>query len=144
MSTRKLILLALACGLAILLAGGIKLFQVAGNQPQVAVLALGSATQIGDATVTVHRVDLAADLVLVDVELGGLDGVDAAAGWVMLADGERREPVALPSGRGVPCSVTIGDEPVRCTVAFASADRVQAVAYARGGEQRQWSPVGAR
>ncbi|MFM2047330.1 MAG: hypothetical protein RL383_1407, partial [Actinomycetota bacterium] len=31
MSTRKLILAALVCGLAIVLAGGVKLFQVAGE-----------------------------------------------------------------------------------------------------------------
>jgi hypothetical protein len=140
MSTRKLILLALACGLAILIAGGVKLLQVAGEEPTVAVLTLGSPARVGDVTAIVHAIDQQTEAVLVDVELGGVAGVDPAAGWIMLADGDRREPIGLPEGLGRPCAATPANGTERCTVAFPAADRVQAVAYARGGEQRQWSP----
>lgn len=135
MSTRKLILLALLCGLAILVAGGVKLLQVAGDEPTVAVLAPGSAARVGDVVATVHGIERVDQVVLVDVELAGWVGGDPTSGWIMLADGERREPVTLPPGVGVGC---VDASNVRCTVAFPVAERVQAVAYARGGEQRQW------
>ena len=42
MSTRKLVLTALVCGIAIILAGGFKLLQVATDAPRVEVLAWGT------------------------------------------------------------------------------------------------------
>lgn len=136
MSTRRLILLALACGIAILVAGGVKLLQVAGDQPRVTVLALGERAQVGDVTAAVLAVRTTAEALLVDVEVGGLGGVDPGAGWVVLADGQRREAM----DGATQCPVAVDDQPVACTVTFPPADRVQAVAYARGGEQRQWAP----
>lgn len=137
MSTRKLILLALACGLAILLAGGIKLFQVARDPAEVEVLALGENAEVGDMEVTVLDVIVRPDATLVDVEMVGVDGDDAAEGWRLLADGSVREPVdANPGDACPPTSVT---EPVRCTVAFAAVESTPIVAYVRAGEQRQWA-----
>ena len=53
MSTRKLILTALLCGLAILVAGGVKLFQVASDEKRVEVLSFGDEATLGDMTVSV-------------------------------------------------------------------------------------------
>lgn len=133
MSTRRLILLALVCGLAILLAGGIKLFQVADEDLSVEVLALGQSARVGDMDVTVTRVERRGDATVVAVELGGVEAPEGAAGWVMLGDGERHEPTGT-------CGAVPAQGSTRCELAFADVDRVQAVAYARGGEQRQWRP----
>ena len=133
MSTRRLILLALVCGLAILLAGGIKLFQVADEDLSVEVLALGQSARVGDMDVTVTRVERRGDATVVAVELGGVETPEGSAGWVMLGDGERHEPTTA-------CGVVPAQGSTRCELTFAEVERVQAVAYARGGEQRQWRP----
>lgn len=142
MSTRKLILLALACSLAILLAGGVKLVQLVSEEPRVELLSVGSSAQVGDMTVTVHGIESTASVTLVDVELVGVDEAAVAEGWTLLAEGSPRAPVELPEGVGVPCPPTAVDVAVRCTVAFEVAERVQAVAYRRGEQQRQWLPPG--
>lgn len=142
MSTRKLILLALVCGLAILLAGGVKLFQIVADEPRVELLRLGQAAEVGDMTVTVYAIHDGGEVTLVDVELVGVDGAVVAEGWTLLAEGTPRAPVELPDGVGVACPATDTDRPVRCTVAFDAAERVQAVAYRRGDQQRQWVTPG--
>ena len=53
MKTRNLIILSICCGLIILLAGGLKLFQVATDRAEVPVNELGTSATIGDMTATV-------------------------------------------------------------------------------------------
>ena len=133
MSTRKLILLALVCGLVILLAGGIKLVQVATDDAEVTVLAVGDEARVGDMVVRVVAVSLTPTGTGVNVELSGVAVDDAATGWIMLGDGERQEPTNR-------CAPVTGDSVVQCGLMFPAVERVQAIAYARGGEQRQWRP----
>lgn len=133
MSTRKLILLALVCGLVILLAGGVKLLQVATDEAEVTVLALREQAQVGDMTVRVDDVQRTASATVVQVALQGVAVDEASVGWIMLGDGERREPTSV-------CGPVVVGATVECELEFPPADRVQAIAYARGGEQRQWRP----
>jgi hypothetical protein len=58
---------------------------------------------------------------------------EASLGWIMLGDGERREPTSR-------CGPVVNANAVVCRLEFEPVDRVQAIAYARGGEQRQWRP----
>ncbi|MFM9131157.1 MAG: hypothetical protein ACKORY_00245 [Actinomycetota bacterium] len=51
MSTRRLILTALLCGIAIVVAGGIKLLQVANEDAEIVVLALGTSSTLGDSDI---------------------------------------------------------------------------------------------
>ena len=53
MKTRTLLLLALGCGLAILLAGGVLLVQLAGQDDPEPPVALGVEVSVGDMRVTV-------------------------------------------------------------------------------------------
>ena len=53
MKTRTLLLLSVAMALAILLAGGVFLVQLANEQAAVEPTDLGQATDVGDVTVTV-------------------------------------------------------------------------------------------
>ena len=150
MRTRTLLLLAAACGLVILLAGGLKLFQVATDPDEVEALAWGRETVIGDMTVAVDAIDAGStgddtlddtlDITVVTVRLGGVAGADALAGWRLWADGATpRRP--LESDERTTCDTL--DVPAvgtaSCDIAFESVATVQGVIYVRAGEQRQWS-----
>ena len=148
MSTRKLILTALVCGLAILIAGGVKLIQVANDEVAVEVLAFGDEATLGDMTVSVLDVERRPDATLVTVTMTGVDLTSGAAdGWRLLADGRVQEP-ASENGR-VQESASVSDTdgctavragaPTRCTVRFDAVESAATVAYVRAGEQRQWA-----
>ena len=147
MSTRKLILTALVCGLAILLAGGIKLVQVANDEKRVEVLGLGAEATLGDMTVSVVSIDRAADATLVTVSMIGVKLAEgASSGWRMLADGRVSEPLGVSSttgkqssGAGNDCEAVAVDTKTRCVVRFAAAESAPTIAYLRAGEQRQWA-----
>jgi hypothetical protein len=148
MSTRKLILTALVCGLAILIAGGVKLIQVASDEVAVEVLAFGDEATLGDMTVSVLDVEQRADATLVTVTMTGVDLTSGAAdGWRLLADGRVREPAIENSRVQEPASVSDTDgctavragAPTRCTVRFDAVESAATVAYVRAGEQRQWA-----
>lgn len=138
MSTRKLILTALLCGLAILIAGGIKLIQVANDEAEVEVLALGDVATLGDMTVSVLDIDRRAEATFVTVTMTGVDLTSGAAdGWRLLADGRVQVPDADSEGNG--CTTVDAASVTRCTVQFDRAESAPTVAYVRAGEQRQWA-----
>ena len=148
MSTRKLILTALLCGLAILIAGGVKLIQVANDETEVQVLALGDEATLGDMTVSVLEIDRRPDATLVTVTMTGVDLAEGAAdGWRLLGDGRVQEPAnengrvqePLATSTANGCTTVMADSPTRCTVQFDPAESAPTVAYVRAGEQRQWA-----
>lgn len=143
MSTRKLIITAFLCGMAILLAGGLKLFLTATDLVEAEVLPLGTSATLGDMTVRVDSLVESAGLTVVTVTMSGVEGADATAGWRLLAGGKVHEPVALvdgPDGSATPCTTTTAANDRPCAVAFEVADGSPTVAYIRAGGQRQWAP----
>ena len=139
MSTRKLILLALICGVLILFAGSAKLFQTSQKPVEVQLLALGDSVTLGDMTVSVTALRDTADRTLVDVTMGGVAEAQAMDGWMMLASGEVSDPVMLPVGAGTECTLTKLAETLTCTIAFPVSEGTRTIAYVRAGEQRQWA-----
>ena len=139
MSTRKLILWALICGVVILIAGTAKLFQTSQKPVEVQLLALGDSVTLGDMTVRVTALRDTADRTLVDVTMVGVAEAQAMDGWKMLAAGEVSDPVMLPVGAGTECTLTKLAETLTCTVAFPVSEGTRTVAYIRAGEQRQWA-----
>jgi hypothetical protein len=139
MSTRKLILWALICGVVILIAGTAKLFQTTQKPVEVQLLALGDSVTLGDMTVSVTALRDTADRTLVDVTMVGVAEAQAMDGWKMLAAGEVSDPVMLPVGAGTECTLTKLAETLTCTVAFPVSEGTRTVAYIRAGEQRQWA-----
>lgn len=138
MSTRKLILTALVCGLAIMLAGGLKLFQVATDDVQAVVYDLGVEQTLGDMRVTVQNVEQTDSGTLVSVRMRGVDGADGFEGWKLLADGKLLDPEVTPDTE--PC-VTAVSQYVECTVPFAtSVGSSVTIAYQRADLQSQWAP----
>ena len=137
MSTRKLILTALVCGLVIMFAGGFKLLQIVGDESEVSFLAVGESATLGDMTVSVEAIDQGADATSVTVSIGGVDGGDALEGWRLVSGGEALAPTGAP-GEGGCGTTTVA--PVRCTIAFPASTGSVTVAYLRAGLRSQWAP----
>lgn len=137
MKTRTLLLLSVGTALAILLAGGVLLFQLSGQQDTIEPSQVGQATTVGDLTITVVGAQESGGLFGVDVELGGVeDGVDS----IRLVTGDGRlQPVTIPSeGR---CT-EITTETQRCRLDFgldgvSSSNRTLIVR--RGDAQANWN-----
>lgn len=147
MSTRKLILTALVCGIAIVLAGGVKLFQVAKETTKVTVLGFGERSTLGDMTVSVLGVATQPDRTVVTVLMSGVDGTDATEGWRMLAGGKVTEPMTEPmakpwTGTDAPACSTTTVAGGKCSLVFGPSAGTVTVAYLRAGNQSQWSNAG--
>ena len=139
MSTRKLIMWALFCGVLILGAGVFKLWQTTGDGAQVQFLQLGDSAVLGDMTVSVNALSKNATQTLIEVSMQGVEGADALAGWRMLVGGVISEAQPLTEGSGTPCSTTKLAEPTICTVAFPVSEGTPTIAYIRAGQQDQWA-----
>ena len=139
MSTRKLILWALICGVVILIAGTAKLFQTSQKPVEVQLLALGDSVTLGDMTVKVTALRDTADRTLVDVTMVGVTEAQAMDGWKLVASGKVSNPVLLPVGEGTECTLTKLTEILACTVAFPVSEGTRTIAYTRAGEIRQWA-----
>ncbi len=146
MKTRTLIALAVGCGVAILVAGGVFLWRVIANRDELTVpeiRAPGQSQQVGPVTATVAGSSLVDTLVVVRVHLQSSQAfADAGRGWSLVVTGDTtaRAPVPVPAGEGAACD----GQPVQpgvgidCTLAFPAGDGDRYVAFAVGGTQRQW------
>ena len=139
MSTRKLILTALLCGVLIIGAGGFKLYQTVRDGNEASLLSLGESVRLGEMTVRVDGVEVNSERTLVQVSLVGVEGANAQEGWKLLSGGEISEPVSLPAGSGTVCTATSQTIETVCTIAFPVSKGTRTVAYVRAGEQRQWA-----
>jgi hypothetical protein len=102
-STRRLILLALACGLAILVAGSIQLVRISRNEPTVEVGRIGTSATIGGVAVTLvgqPESDRVVVRLAVADDRDALD--DAAAPWAVRGGAERFPPVQQGFADGPP------------------------------------------
>ena len=140
MRTRTLLLLAVSCGLAILLAGGIQLFRLANQDKPAAPLTVGSTGTAGDAAVTVEQVANEADTLVVTVRVEGVDDPAGVAGFSLVAPNKRLSPVA---GAADACGAfTVAA--VTCTLTFptnglAGSDRQ--LLLIRAEDQVRWNLV---
>ena len=147
MSTRKLIAVALLCGLAILVAGGIQLFRISDrSQRTVDVLEQGQTATVGDVSVTVEGSARTANDIWATVQLsapssggGSAGAVDVARGFSLLIGGKLESPTtAEPAPGRCPATVAAADLPLRCEVHFAAHDGTATLSFSRGDEQRLW------
>jgi len=141
MRTRTLLLLAVACGVAIL-AAGVALFVRIGDPDEgIEPSPLGAPVSVGDLTVTVERSTETARLVAVIVELGGVDDDAGTDDFRLVVPGESIAPSA-PDGEVEPpaCDGTTV-ESVRCTLLFeigAVEGSSRVLLYRRGDERVRW------
>ena len=144
MKTRTLILLAMACGLAILVAGGAFLWRVIANKDELTVpdiRGVGESQQVGPVTATPTTFTITGDTVRVDVHLESVEPLgDAGTGWALLVDGDLEAPLAVAPGGTPGCAGTAlaSGQPLDCSLAFRAGDGDRYLGYAVGDVQRQW------
>ncbi len=139
MKTRTLLQLSVGTALAILIAGGVLLFQLSSEQDTVEPTALGERVTVGDVEITVLAAgDDGTDFV-VDVELGGVDDLDGLDDIRLITGDLQLAPIAAPAeGR---CA-TLTVEVQRCSLAFdtsATGSSSRVLVMRRGDQQRNWN-----
>ncbi len=141
MKTRTLLLLSVGTALMILLAGGVLLFQLSGDDATTVATPLGTGVQVGDAEIVVSGSERAGDVLRVDVAIGGVldeQGIDAFA---LVTGDQRLAPLAGPAdGRCIGITV----ETQQCTIDFdvgASEGTSRVLVVRRGEDQATWRLV---
>jgi hypothetical protein len=139
MRTRTLLLLAVTCGLAILVAGTVQLLRLAG-QETAPLLAVGDRGSAGDATVVVKALDEVDGVATVTVTLSGVDDPNGLDGFTLVGPGAKEQP----NQRGDGVCQGISAEPVTCTLTFPTAameggDRL--LVFHRAAETVRWKLV---
>lgn len=136
MKTRTLLLLALGCGVAIMLAGAVFLFQLSTQEAAAPPVPLGEVAVAGDMDVTVEQAIEDGGVLDVTVRIGGVDDADGANGFRLIASGR-----AVGAERdGDVCGATTV-EARTCTVRFdvSEADGSSRVLfYERGDVTLRW------
>ena len=97
MKTRTLLLLSVATALMILVAGGVLLLQLSGQDATTETSPIGMPVRVGDAEITVSGSSVDGSVLRVDVEIGGVDdprGVDAFA---LVTGDQRLNPITTPA-----------------------------------------------
>ena len=133
MKTRTLLLLAVTCGLAILVAGTVLLLRVSGGESP-RLTALGVEARAGDARATLLGVDIAATQVTVQMRLGGVDDPNALDGFTMFYTGGAGKPVG-----GTCAGLTIAMRD--CTIVFDNASvpgTSRLLVWERAGDEVRW------
>ena len=138
MKTRTLLLLALACGVAIMAAGAVFLVQLSRQADAAPPVPLGEVTEVGDMRIVVDDAVEHDGVLDVTVTIGGVDDVDGTQAFRLIASGHAAVPeTTAAAGR---CAETTVEQQ-RCTISFdvsgaRGASRV--LFYERGDERAHW------
>ncbi|HEY7627990.1 MAG TPA: hypothetical protein VH761_13020 [Ilumatobacteraceae bacterium] len=137
MRTRTLLLLAIVCGLAILIAGGIQLLRLGNQESSSTLLAMGQPGKAGDVTVTLISSSVPStdrSTLVTTVTLGGADDADGLDGFTLVGPGK------VASVTSSTCAgITIA--PVECELTFATDDMQgtsRQLIFRRADEQLRW------
>jgi hypothetical protein len=140
MRTRTLLILAVACGLVILVAGSLQLLRLGDSSDATPDLRVGDTATAGDLTVTVVSADEADGRMRVVVRTSGVDDPLGFDGFELLAP-----PVRLPAkgdNSVQACrELTVAEQ--SCTLTYdtsgASRDGARVLLVRRGEDQRRWA-----
>jgi hypothetical protein len=134
MRTRTLLLLAIACGLVILLAGGIQLLRVGGQEQTAKLLDAGQPGKAGDVTVELVSSSIAETNLVAVVRVGGIDDPQGLAGFTLVGPGKVL-PVASSDCDGI--TVDQAD----CSLTFATTGMQgtsRQLIFHRADQQLRW------
>jgi len=140
-STRKLIAVALLCGLAILVAGGIQLFRISDRSGRtVEVLEEGQSATVGAVEVEVVSSVRTSDTLAVSVRLGAGSGGTSVplSSFTLLVGGDLEQAVPGSGSSACPDPVPVSPTLTSCDVAFRSRDGTATLGFSHGGQQRLW------
>jgi hypothetical protein len=140
-STRRLIAVALLCGLAILVAGGIQLFRISDRSGRtVEVLEEGQSATIGGVQVEVVSSVRRSDDFAVSVRLGAPgDGTSVPlSSFTLLVGGDLERAVAGSGPSACPDPVPLTPTLTFCDVGFPSREGTATLSFSHGGQQRLW------
>lgn len=112
MRTRTLLLLSVACGLLVLVSGGVLMWQVA-HRTETTLLEVGQEGRAGDAVVKVTSAVERDGVMTVTVVLSGVDDPGGLRGFSL-----RPTPTAPDLASGTCRAFT--EEPSECTLVFAT------------------------
>ncbi|MGH9137858.1 MAG: hypothetical protein ACRD0G_12535 [Acidimicrobiales bacterium] len=145
MRTRTLLVLAVICGFAILVAGGVQLLRIANQDDTAEFYDVGAAVDVGDMTVVVESYGESAGTASVALRLGGVADDDGGRGFRLVVPGESLQPDGDVGGDGD------GDPDEECaatTVAMrscrltfdvsAAAGGTRILYYQRGDDEARW------
>jgi len=137
--TRTLLILAVVCGFAILLAGGLQLLRIASEDSDDAEFyELGEVARVGDLTVVVESSSESEGTATVQVRLGGVDDEDGAAEFRLVVPDHSLEPTGR--GDGACGATTVAEQ--GCTLTFAVGDAAggaRILLYRRGDDDARWA-----
>lgn len=134
MRTRTLLMLAIACGLVILLAGGIQLLRVTGQEQTATLLATGEPGKAGDVTVTLVSSTAGDSELTAKVQIGGTDDPDGLDGFTLVGPGK------VVSVASATCDGITADDR-DCALTFATAGmqgRSRQLIFHRADDQLRW------
>lgn len=138
MKTRTLLLLSVGTALMILIAGGVLLFQLSGQETSTEATPLGEPAAVGDAEVTVVGAEVIGDTLAVSMEIGGVDDPDGISSFRLVTGDRRLEPLTgAATGR---CD-GISEIVQTCLVEFdvgAADGSSRVLVMRRGDEQATW------
>jgi hypothetical protein len=138
MRTRTLLLLAIGCGLVILLAGGIQLLRVGGQQQSAKLLSLGEPGKAGDVTVQVASSSVQGASLIAAIRVGGTDDPNGLADFTLVGPGR---VVAATSSTCTGITV----QPVDCSLTFDTSTMVgtsRQLIFHRADQQLRWVLAG--
>jgi hypothetical protein len=138
MRTRTLLLLAIGCGLVILLAGGIQLLRVGGQQQSAKLLTVGEPGKAGDVTVQLAASSVQGTSLVAAIRVGGTDDPNGLAGFTLVGPGT---VVAVTSST---CA-GITAQPIDCSLTFDTstmAGTSRQLIFHRADQQLRWVLAG--
>ena len=139
MRTRTLLLLAVTCGLAILVAGTVQLLRLTGQESD-SPLSIGTSGRAGDAAILVTAYEETATAAVVAVTLSGVDAADGTDGFVLVTPGKPVPHRAWSSSAADECAgFTVAE--VQCTLTFpldGVTGQSRQLLFERGGERVRW------
>jgi hypothetical protein len=138
MKTRTLLLLSVGTALMILMAGGVLLFQLSGQEVASQATPFGEEATVGDARVTVLDTELFGDTMVVSMEIGGVDDADGIDSFRLVTGDRQLSPLSPADGDR--CD-GISEASRRCLVEFDVAEAAgtsRVLIMRRGDEQATW------
>ena len=110
MRTRTLLLLSIACGLLVLVSGGVLMWQLA-HRTETTFLDVGQVGRAGDAVVEVVAAEEVDGTLTVTVVLSGVDDPEGLEGFTL-------RPTPTAPDLGLSTCTGFAEEPVECTLVF--------------------------